>query len=70
MKSSKVELKELKRALDYLDNKLKPISVEVVNDIHGRLLLKCHESNGRSITITLFNSDTGLFPTITTEDKL
>jgi hypothetical protein len=65
-----VDLKELRRALDYLESKLKPVKVEVINDIFGRLLIKGSESSGKTITITLFSSDTGLFPTVTTEDKL
>lgn len=69
----KYSIKDLKRAIDYIENKLNAMSIQIEQDDNGRLKLGAWDISQNHVLITVYKSNDEIstkMPEITKTERL
>jgi hypothetical protein len=70
---NKYTIKDLKKALDHMENKVQASAITLEQDDHGRLKLGAHDISSNHVLITVYKSNEEgslKFPDITKTERL
>ena len=66
----KIEIKELKKALSFLEKNGNPVDVDIEFDHQGHFLIKSYTDIAGQVVITLYSSESSKFAEVTKSERL